>query len=118
MSGSGRGMHEGKLPTSSVHRAPIVTLFLIWRLHGHPRHGYLLVQDMQELAIKPVKPSTVYALLGKMERAGLVKSHLDRGGKHIRKMYSTTAKGWKLLQAIKKTKIKGLWREFMMSLLS
>ena len=107
-----------RIPTSNVHRAPIITLFLIWRLHGKPRHGYLLVKDMKELAVKPVKPSTVYALLVKMESAGLVKSHVDSGGRHIRRLYSTTAKGWKVLQWIKKNKIKGLWREFMASMLS
>jgi len=110
--------HAGAIPTSNVHRAPIITLFLVWRLHEKPRHAYLLVKDMSELAIKPVKPSTVYALLGKMERAGLVKSHVERQGARVRRLYSTSAKGWKLLQWIKKNKIKGLWREFMAELLS
>ena len=106
------------IPTSNIHRAPIMTLFFLWRLHAKPRHGYSLMQDMKEIAIAPCKPSTVYALLSKLEEEGMVKSHFDETGAHTRKLYQTTQKGWALLQNMKKTKMKGLWREFMMELLA
>ena len=99
-------------------RAPIMTLFFIWRLHGKPRHGYSLIADIREIAIAPCKPSTVYALLIKLEKAGLVRSHMDGHGAHVRKLYQTTQKGWELLQRIKGSKIRGLWREFIKELLS
>ena len=99
-------------------RSPILTLFLIWRLHGTPRHGYSLMKDMEDIAIAPCQPSTIYALLAKLERAGLVKSRLDGKGQHMRRLYQTTGKGWKLLQEVKKRKIRGLWRGFMEHLLS
>ncbi len=98
--------------------APIMTLFFIWRLHGKPRHGYSLIKDMREIAIPICKPSTVYALLAKLERAGLVRSRLDESSAHARKLYQTTAKGWELLQNIKNTRMKGIWREFIKGLLS
>jgi DNA-binding PadR family transcriptional regulator len=108
---------EGKCPPKSKH-SPILTLFFLWRLHGKPRHGYLLVDDVKDISIAHCKPSTVYALLAKLEKSGLVKSRYDETSKHVRRIYQTTNKGWKLLQEIKKRKIKGLWREFVQHLLS
>ena len=101
-----------------VKRAPIMTLFFLWRLHGEPRHGYSLMQDMRQIAIHACKPSTVYALLGKLEAEGLVKCHVDRQGARMRKLYQTTAKGWELLQNMKRHKMKGVWREFVSELLA
>ncbi|MCX6772443.1 MAG: PadR family transcriptional regulator [Candidatus Micrarchaeota archaeon] len=103
---------------SKTHRAPIMTLFFLWRLHGQERHGYSLMQDMKEIAISACKPSTVYALLAKLEKAGLVKSRIDGKGAHVRRLYKTTQKGWELMQEMKRRKVKGLWREFIGSLLS
>ena len=98
--------------------APIMTLFFIWRLHGKPSHGYSLLKDVREIAISPCKPSTVYALLAKLESEGLVKSHFDERGARVRRLYRTTPKGWELLQSVKKNKIRGLWRDFVHELLS
>jgi len=114
----GSSKKEICIPHTKSHRAPIMTLFFIWRLHGSARHGYSLVQDMKEISISACKPSTVYALLSKLEKAGLVKSHYDESGAHARKLYSTTPKGWALLQTVKERKIQGLWREFLKELLS
>ena len=97
--------------------APIMTLFFIWRLHGKPSYGYSLLKDVREIAISPCKPSTVYALLAKLESSGLVKSHFDESGARVRKLYQTTPKGWELLQSVKKNKIRGLWRGFIRGLL-
>ncbi len=97
---------------------PILTLFFIWRLHGEPRHGYSLIKDLREIAIAPSKPSTVYALLAKLEKAGMVKSRLDSRAAHVRKLYQTTAQGWNLLQEVKKRKMRGLWREFISGLIA
>jgi DNA-binding PadR family transcriptional regulator len=106
------------IPTSKAHRAPIMSLFFLWRLHSGEHHGYSIMQDMKEIAISQCKPSTVYSLLAKLEKEGLIKSRVDSTGPHSRRLYSTTAKGWNLVQDIKKHKIKGLWREFIGSLLS
>ncbi len=99
-------------------RAPIMKLFFIWRLHGKPRHGYLLLQDVRDIAVQSCKPSTVYALLANMEKGGLIKSKFDKSGRHPRRLYQTTQKGWGLYLKVKKTRMKGLWREFVSSLLA
>ncbi|VVB99575.1 Transcriptional regulator PadR-like family protein [uncultured archaeon] len=114
----GKHCSMGGIPTSQLHRAPIMTLFFLWRLHGNPQHGYSLMQDMKQIAVKPCKPSTVYVLLSKLEKAGYVKSHYDESGARVRRLYSTTPSGWALLQHIKKRKMKGLWREFVKELLA
>jgi DNA-binding PadR family transcriptional regulator len=95
-----------------------VTLFFIWRLHGSQRHPYSLLQDIYEVGFLKCKPSTVYALLSKMEKAGLVKSHVDAKGAHARRLYRTTAKGWALLHRAKAGHMKGVWRQFVQFLLS
>lgn len=97
--------------------SPILTLFFIWRLHKKPSHGYSLIKDIEQMGATQCKPSTVYVLLAKLEKAGMVKSHYGRGAAHMRKLYQTTEKGWKLLQNVKKTKMMGLWREFIEHLL-
>jgi DNA-binding PadR family transcriptional regulator len=99
-------------------RSPILTLFFIWRLHKKPSHGYSLIKDIERMGTAKCQPSTVYALLAKLEKAGIVESHYGRGAEHMRKLYQTTEKGWKLLQEVKKTKIRGLWREFIEHLLA
>ena len=106
------------VPSSKLSHATIMTLFFIWRLHGKPRHGYSLITDVREIAIPICKPSTVYALLAKLEDSGLVRSRLDESGPHSRRLYQTTEKGWALLQNIKKTRMKGIWREFIQGLLA
>ena len=109
--------HAHPFPTSAKH-APVVTIFFIWRLKGEPRHAYSLIKDMRDVGFLQCKPSTIYALLSKMEEAGLVKSHIKAEGSRARRLYQTTQKGAKLLLSIKESRIKGVWREFVMALLS
>ena len=99
-------------PTAAKH-APVITLFFIWRLKGAPRHAYSLIKDIRDVGFLQCKPSTVYALLSKMEKAGLVKSHVETKGSRVRRQYQATAKGALLLSSIKASRIKGVWRDFV-----
>jgi DNA-binding PadR family transcriptional regulator len=96
-----------------VKRAPVLTLFFLWRLHGQPKHAYLLLEDVRSVGFLSCKPSTIYALLSSMEKAGLVKSRLDTRARRARRLYSTTEKGWRVLASAKASHIKGLWRKFV-----
>jgi len=115
-------MAQGKcphgFPAAKVKRAPVLTLFFLWRLHGRPKHAYSLLSDIRDVGFLQCKPSTIYALLSSMEKAGLVESRLDSAAAHPRRLYRTTAKGWRLLRSVKASRIKGLWREFVQFLLS
>lgn len=115
---AGKGnKRDGKLIRLQKHKAPVLTMFFLWRLHSKPSHGYSLIEDMKNIGIVRCKPSTIYALLSSLEKDGLVKGRFDRAGEHMRKLYLTTPLGWKLLQETKKRKIRGLWREFVAFLL-
>ncbi|VVC01186.1 Transcriptional regulator PadR-like family protein [uncultured archaeon] len=117
VSGQGSSV-SGRVPGMVMRKAPVITLFFLWRLRDRPTHGYSLMQDMRDIGIAQCKLSTVYSLLAKLEKSGLVKSRLDGKGRHMRRLYQTTAKGWKLLQEVKKKKVRGLWREFIRHLLA
>jgi len=106
------------LPAAKIKRAPIITLFFIWRLSGRPRHAYSLIKDIRDVGFVQCKPSTIYALLSSMEKAGLVSSKVKMEGKRSRRLYSTTAKGKKVLRSVKRAHLKGVWREFVSDLLS
>ncbi|MFA6328524.1 MAG: PadR family transcriptional regulator [Candidatus Micrarchaeia archaeon] len=107
-----------QLPAAKIKRAPIVTLFFIWRLLDAPGHAYSLMKDIRDVGFVQCKPSTVYALLSGMEKAGLVKSKMSLEGKRPCRLYSTTAKGKAVLQRVKRAHLKGIWREFVAYLLS
>ena len=105
-------------PSVAAKHAPIITLFFIWRLSGKPRHAYSLIKDIRDVGFLKCKPSTVYALLSKMEKAGLARSHVETKGSRVRRLYQATAKGSALLASTKASRIKGVWREFVTYLLS
>jgi DNA-binding PadR family transcriptional regulator len=93
----------------------MLSLFLLWRLHVTPMHGYAILKDIHE-AVTPSQPSTLYSLLTKLEHAGLVKSRIEESEGRERKVYQTTPKGWALFLEIKRTHIQGVWKEFALAL--
>ncbi|MFH1094876.1 MAG: PadR family transcriptional regulator [Candidatus Micrarchaeota archaeon] len=98
------------------HGARFHILFLIWRLHERPTYGYALLQEIREMAVGHKKTSTIYATLGKLEKAGLVKSRMEEKGARMRRLYQTTAKGWALFGRVRKSMIHGTLKEFMKAL--
>ncbi|VVC01449.1 Transcriptional regulator PadR-like family protein [uncultured archaeon] len=111
-------MAEGIAPSHrrpKTFKARILSLFLLWRLQ-QPRHGYLLVRDVQSLVVTPVRSSTVYAILARLERIGYIKASYDRKSAHVRKLYRTTASGAALLQKVREKHSNSLLREFMRDL--
>lgn len=95
----------------------LLALFLIWRLKKEPMHGYSLIREMQDIGLSPHRQSTIYSILSKLEKLGLVKSHNKEAGNRIRKMYSTTAKGAEFFEGVKKKRMNGITREFIDALL-
>ena len=96
----------------------MLSLFLIWRLNSKPQHGYSILKEIKGIAIAPCKPSTVYSLLSKLEKAGLVTGVDSRSFGRMRRLYHTTPKGYRLYLQIKKAHIRGLWKEFALALSS
>ena len=100
------------------HKTRFLSLFLIWQLDNEPNHGYLLRETVKSIGISSCKQSTIYAILTKLEKTGLIKSDRKERDKKIRKVYHATQKGRKWLAAVKKNRIRGKLREFMKFLLS
>ena len=98
-------------------KARFVGLFLIWRLHKKPMHGYSLVKELREIAISPSVPSSIYAILNRLEKTGHIHAKYDSTGAHTRKLYSTTPAGWALFEKIRAKHSKGLLKEFMKDLI-
>ena len=76
---------------------PIYGLWIIEELH---RHGYSL------------SPGTLYPILHKMERSGYLRSRAQREGRSVRRVYSATAKGRRVL-ATAKLRLQELFGEII-----
>ncbi|MGN0628771.1 MAG: PadR family transcriptional regulator [Clostridia bacterium] len=60
-----------------------------------PKYGYSLGQELTEKGV-PVDGNTLYPLLRRLEKQGLLKSEWDMSGGKPRKYYVRTAKGTKI----------------------
>jgi len=96
----------------------LLALFLVWRLRKEPMYGYSLIKEMSDIGLSPHRQSTIYAILSKLEKLGLIKGESRQAGKRIRKMFTTTAKGTELFENVKSRRMKGVMREFIGALLS
>ena len=116
--GAGEGRKGLRIDPASAgeHPTPFVTLFLVWRLRHRPAYGYALLQEMRGMRVSGKKSSTIYATLGKLEKAGLVKSRLEKTGARVRRLYLTTEKGWAMFERIRRRHIHGLLRDFIRTL--
>lgn len=94
-----------------------LSLFLLWRLNKNPEYGYSLISEFNNISIGPSKPSTIYLMLSKLEKMGLVHGEKKEVDQRVRKLYKTTEKGRALLKKVKDEKITGKLREFMAFLL-
>lgn len=83
-----------------LHHAAKEPVYGLWLIEELGHHGYKL------------SPGTLYPILHKLEKEGLLKTYEENVGGKIRKYYRTTAKGEKALEQIKE-KIHELTLEVM-----
>ncbi len=57
-----------------------------------PRYGYALVQGLEEKGV-PIDPNTLYPLLRRLEKQGLLQSEWETSGSKPRKYYRRTELG-------------------------
>ena len=67
---------------------------------GKPTSGYLLVQELGERGI-PMEANTLYPLLRRLEKQGLLKSEWETAGAKPRKYYVRTELGEAVYQKLK-----------------
>ena len=69
-------------------------------LLAKPVYGYSLVQELTQSGI-PVEANTLYPLLRRLEKQGLLESRWETDGPKPRKYYAATAFGLEVLEALK-----------------
>ena len=65
-----------------------------------PKYGYALVQSLEEKGVF-IDPNTLYPLLRRLEKQGLLESCWETGGARPRKYYRRTAYGDEVYKRLK-----------------
>ena len=65
-----------------------------------PRYGYALVQGLEEKGMS-IDPNTLYPLLRRLEKQGLLQSQWETGGTKPRKYYRRTELGDQVYKKLK-----------------
>ena len=64
------------------------------------KYGYALVQSLEEKGVE-IDPNTLYPLLRRLEKQGLLESRWETGGSKPRKYYQRTAYGNEIYRELK-----------------
>ena len=64
-----------------------------------PRYGYSLVQRLNDAGM-PTEAGTLYHLLRRLEKQGLLKSEWETGGTKPRKYYAITPEGTEIYRSL------------------
>ena len=64
------------------------------------KYGYALVQSLEEKGVE-IDPNTLYPLLRRLEKQGLLESRWETGGSKPRKYYQRTAFGNEIYRELK-----------------
>lgn len=67
---------------------------------GEETYGYALVQSLEEKGVS-IDPNTLYPLLRRLEKQGLLQSNWETGGSKPRKYYKRTQQGDEIYQQLK-----------------
>lgn len=75
----------------------LLDLIVLQFLNGSPMHGYQIITKIRRAFGVYFGPSTIYPLLGTLEKKGYVKSEWNMCNERPRKVYKLTADGQNLL---------------------
>ncbi len=75
----------------------LLDLIVLQFLNGSPMHGYQIITKIRRAFGVYFGPSTIYPLLGTLEKKGYVKSEWNMCNERPRKVYKLTADGQSLL---------------------
>ncbi len=76
----------------------MLELQVLWHLSSQDTHGYALIQDLSKHRSSPLTPGTLYPLLGRFEKQGLIR--VKETGDRDKKTYTITEDGQKLLDKL------------------
>jgi len=75
----------------------LLDLIILQFLNGQPMHGYQIITKIRKTFGVYFGPSTIYPLLGTLEKKRFVKSEWDMSTERPRKVYKLTTEGQSLL---------------------
>jgi PadR family transcriptional regulator PadR len=75
----------------------LLDLIVLQFLNGSPMHGYQIITKIRRTFGVYFGPSTIYPLLGTLEKKGYVKSEWNMNSERPRKVYVLTTDGQNLL---------------------
>lgn len=75
----------------------LLDLIILQFLNGQPMHGYQIITRIRKTFGVYFGPSTIYPLLGMLEKKGFVKSEWNMSTERPRKVYNLTNDGQSLL---------------------
>ncbi len=76
----------------------MLELQVLWHLSNQDMHGYALIQDLSKHRSVPLTPGTLYPLLGRFEKQGLIV--VKETGERDKKVYMLTPDAHKLLDKL------------------
>jgi len=85
-------------------------LLILLILSDSPKHGYLIMKEIEKLTGKPPSPGSVYPVLNELLRKGYVEASVSRVGARVQKTYFITGAGMKYLEENKELAIKVMRR--------
>jgi PadR family transcriptional regulator PadR len=75
----------------------LLDLIILQFLNGQPMHGYQIITKIRKTFGVYFGPSTIYPLLGTLEKKGFVRSDWEMSTERPRKVYKLTNEGQSLL---------------------
>jgi len=90
-----------------------VPLHILHHANQHPVYGMWIIEELSEHGYR-LSPGTLYPLLHRMERRGLLRSVVERAGSRSRRVYRITPAGRRALTAAKH-KMRELFGELFAS---
>jgi len=75
----------------------LMDMIVLQLLKNEPMHGYQIITSIRKSFGVYLGPSTVYPMLGTLEKKGYVKSQWNMNSERPRKVYALTADGQSLL---------------------
>lgn len=85
-------------------------LLILLILSDSPKHGYLIMKEIEKLTGKPPSPGSVYPVLNELLRKGYVEASVSRVGARVLKTYFITEVGMKYLEENRELAIKVMRR--------
>jgi PadR family transcriptional regulator PadR len=76
----------------------LLDLVVMQFLRTQPMHGYQIITTLRRQFGVYFGPSTIYPLLGMMEKNGYIESHWDLENERPRRVYGITSQGNELLK--------------------